>query len=79
MKDRPPYTMLDLVQKLQCRVRSEDEVVAVVSHLINTGRAVLAGTFAGQRITGIPPDTSLPCPALILALVAEFARVGALG
>ncbi len=70
-----PFTLLELVQKLQYRVHSEDEVIAVVTHLINTGRAVLAGNFAGQRIPeiiGNPP----PCPALILTLAAELAPCG---
>lgn len=43
-------TLLNLVQVVQEFARSDDEVVAVSTYLINTGRVVLAGTFAGRRI-----------------------------
>ena len=47
-------TLLELVQTVQDTCRTDTEVVAVVVHLINTGRVVLRGNFAGCRI---PPDT----------------------
>ncbi len=47
----PPVesTLLDLVQIVQRQARSEAEVVAVVIHLVNSGRVRLKGSFAGCR------------------------------
>jgi len=45
-------TLLDLVQAVQDFCRSDAEVVAVVTHLVNTGRVILCGNFAGMRIDG---------------------------
>ena len=42
--------MLALVQAVQDSACSDDEVVAIIAHLINSGRVVLTGTFAGRRI-----------------------------
>lgn len=50
-------TLLDLVTALQDASRSDDEVVSVVSRLVNSGRVVLRGIFAGKRFT---PDASQP-------------------
>jgi hypothetical protein len=44
-------TMLELVRAVQDRARSDEEVVAIIAHMLNTRRVVLRGTFAGQRIT----------------------------
>ena len=44
-------TLLDLVQIVQDHAGSDAEVVAVITHMLRTGRVVLTGTFAGQRIT----------------------------
>ncbi len=43
-------TLLELVQRIQDCARSDDEVVAVVTYLVNTRRVRLAGNFAGRRI-----------------------------
>ena len=43
-------TMLALVQAVQDAARSDDEVVAIIAHLISTRRVVLTGTFAGHCI-----------------------------
>jgi hypothetical protein len=43
-------TLLNLVCAVQDYAASDDEVVAIITHLLNTGRVVLSGTFAGQRI-----------------------------
>ena len=48
MKQRT--TLLDLVQTVQDHCRSDAEVVAVITHLVNSGRVVLRGNFAGRRI-----------------------------
>jgi len=43
-------TMLDLVQAVQDSTRTDAEVVAVIVSLINSGRVVLTGSFAGVRL-----------------------------
>ena len=43
-------TMLSLVQTVQDHAASDEEAVAIIAHLLSTGRVVLIGTFAGQRI-----------------------------
>ena len=43
-------TLLELVQTVQDTCRSDAEVVAVITHMVNTGRVVLRGSFAGERI-----------------------------
>lgn len=42
--------MLDLVQVVSEYARSEDEIVATVTYLINSGKVLLCGNFAGARI-----------------------------
>lgn len=43
-------TLLELVQAVQDNCRSDREVVAVITHMVNSGRVVLRGTFARARI-----------------------------
>ena len=43
-------TLLELVQRIQDYAECDDEVVAVVAFLVDTGRVRLAGNFAGRRI-----------------------------
>jgi hypothetical protein len=43
-------TLLGLVLAVQDYSASDEEAVAIIAHLLNTGRVVLTGTFAGQRI-----------------------------
>ena len=43
-------TLLELVQAVQDNCRSDSEVVAVITHMVNSGRVVLRGTFARARI-----------------------------
>ncbi len=40
-------TLLDLVETVQDHTRSDAEVVAVIAHMIETGRLVLVGNFSG--------------------------------
>jgi hypothetical protein len=54
-------TLLDLVQTVQDVCRTDAEVVAVVTHMVNSGRVVLCGNFAAMRI-GRPPRMA-PQPA----------------
>jgi hypothetical protein len=43
-------TLLDLVQAVSVYATSDEEIVAAVAYLINSGRVLLCGTFAGARI-----------------------------
>ncbi len=43
-------TLLELVQAVQDTCRSDNEVVAVITHMVNSGRVVLRGNFARARI-----------------------------
>ena len=43
-------TLLDLVQAVSDFAKSDDEIVATVAYLINSGKVLLCGTFAGARI-----------------------------
>jgi len=43
-------TLLELVQAVQDSCRSDTEVVAVITHMVNTGYVVLRGTFRNARI-----------------------------
>jgi hypothetical protein len=42
-------TLLNLVQAVQDQTASDEEVVAVITHLLHSGRVRLGGIFAGQR------------------------------
>jgi hypothetical protein len=42
-------TLLDLVATVSEFAETEDELLAVVVHLVNSGRATLIGTFKGAR------------------------------
>jgi hypothetical protein len=46
-----PPTLLDLVQTLNEFVQTDDEVVAAVAQLVNSGQVLLSGNFTGARIT----------------------------
>ena len=48
-KDRRT-TLLELVRAVQDTCRSDAEVIAVITHMVNTGRVVLRGNFARQQI-----------------------------
>ena len=43
-------TLLELIQAVSESARNDDEVVATVAYLINSGRVRLCGTFAGAKI-----------------------------
>ena len=46
-------TLLELVQAVQDSCGSDAEVIAVITHMVNSGRIVLRGTFARAQITTI--------------------------
>ena len=43
-------TLLEPARAVQDTCRSDAEVIAVITHMVNTRRVVLAGTFARRRI-----------------------------
>lgn len=43
-------TLLDLVTTMNDLADSETEVLAAVTHLVNSGKVVLRGNFAGHTI-----------------------------
>jgi hypothetical protein len=47
---RPECTLLELTQVVSEAARNDEEVVATVAYLINSGRVRLCGTFAGAKI-----------------------------
>jgi len=47
---RRTCTLLELVQVVTESARNDEEVVATVAYLINSGRVRLCGTFAGAKI-----------------------------
>ena len=49
MKNRR-VTLRQLVQAVQDNCRSDAEVVAVITHMVNTRRVVLRGNFARAQI-----------------------------
>jgi hypothetical protein len=53
-------TLLDLVQAINAFATSDAEVVATVAYLINSGKVVLCGNFAGAKI-----DLSTPAGATL--------------
>jgi len=43
-------TLLELVQAVQDTCSTDAEVIAVITHMINTRRVILRGTFARMQI-----------------------------
>jgi hypothetical protein len=50
IKESRRVTLLELIQAVQDTCGSDAEVVAVITHMINTGRVILRGSFAGAPI-----------------------------
>jgi hypothetical protein len=50
MKIRKESTLLELVQSVSESSLTDDEVVTIVTYLVNSGRVRLCGTFAGAKI-----------------------------
>jgi hypothetical protein len=48
-------TLLDLVQSVSDYAKNDDEIIATVAYLINSGKVLLCGNFAGAKI-----DLSMP-------------------
>lgn len=43
-------TLLDLVQSVISEAKTDEEVIATIVYLINSGRVRLCGSFAGAKI-----------------------------
>jgi hypothetical protein len=54
MRAQGEWTLLDLVQTLNKLTDDDQEVVALATSLINSGRVRLCGNFAGAKIQ-LPP------------------------
>jgi len=50
------HTLLDVVNIVSEFSETDDELVATVTYLINSGKVRLCGNFAGSRIEFINPD-----------------------
>jgi len=60
----PECTLLEFIQVVSESARNDDEVVATVAYLINSGRVRLCGTFAGAKIAlrpALPPSLRDEC------------------
>ena len=55
MRLRRTCTLLELVQAVTEAARNDEEVVATITYLVNSGRVRLCGTFAGAKIAVRPP------------------------
>ena len=57
-----PYksTLLDLVQTISTYATSDEEIVATVASLVNSGQVLLCGTFAGAKIELSAPSYAVP-------------------
>lgn len=54
MKIKKECTLLELVQSVNESTTNDDEVVATVAYLINSGRVRLCGNFAGAKVAVRP-------------------------
>jgi hypothetical protein len=54
-------TLLDLVQTVSEFAINDEEILAAVTHLVNSGRVRLGGIFAGARID-LAPQTRVRFP-----------------
>jgi hypothetical protein len=57
---RRTCTLLEVVQAVTEAARNDEEVVATITYLVNSGRVRLCGTFAGAKIAVRPAVPSLP-------------------
>jgi len=60
---RPRCTLLELIQKIQDSERGDDEVVATIARLIESGRVVLCNAFSGTTSGSAVPDANRKSPA----------------
>ena len=53
-------TLLDLVQTVSDFAKNDNEIAATVTYLINSGKVVLCGNFAGAKIDLSAPASPAP-------------------
>jgi len=63
MKTVHTTTLLDLVQTVSEFAANDEEILATVTYLVNSGRVRLGGTFAGARIS-LTPRSRVTLPPL---------------
>ena len=52
------YTLLDLVSTVREFAETDEEVVATVTYLVNSGKIRLCGNLAGSRIETQSPNST---------------------
>ena len=52
-------TLLALIEEFQGAAGTDQEIVAAITDLVNSGRVVLSGNFAGQRVTAARERSAL--------------------
>ena len=72
-------TLLDLVRAVHAVADSEEEVVATVVHLVNSGQVQLCGTFAGAKIRIPPPGRPLPNRSVMRIWACSPLRIDSVG
>jgi hypothetical protein len=66
-------TLLDLVWTIGDGATSDAEVVATVAYLINSGKVLLCGTFAGAKIDlSVPTSAAFPSPLVSLGSLRKI-------
>jgi hypothetical protein len=60
MRTQKQSTLLDLIQVVNQFAKNDEEVVATVAHLINSGYVRLCGNFAGAKISFASPLDVFP-------------------
>jgi len=50
------YTLLDVINAVSEFAETNEELVATVTHLVNSGKVKLCGDFAGSRVEILDPD-----------------------
>lgn len=74
MQLKKECTLLELVQQVSELSLTDEQVVTVVTHLVNSGRVRLCGNFAGAKISlepsYSPDENSLLSPSLSELLLA---------
>ena len=55
---RDEYTLLDVVDTVSKFSETDQELLATVAYLVNSGKVRLCGNFAGSRVEIMTPDGS---------------------
>lgn len=53
-KHKKEFTFLELMEKINEAAKNDDEVLATVTHLVNSGRVRFGGNLAGAKIATRP-------------------------